>query len=219
MRSSKPKFKSLGEIMRVRSAMTSQCRTQAASGATVLARPLLALILAATLVGGPVSPAYAQAAPQNPPPAPAPQAAPSAVTTPISVGAAIAGSSARLNPFAFIITQYGPLLTSTASVADRTRPINNPYISRTRATGAGAALRATPDFIHTDTFNTQYSQYFPTGTSMTVTYDNTRSSSDPTANFFNPYVQSSIFVSFSQNLLSGFGLTVNRRNIIIANNN
>src|SRR5437016_7149491 len=54
---------------------------------------------------------------------------------------------------------------------------------------------------------------------MTVTYDNTRSSSDPTANFFNPFVQSSIFVSFSQNLLSGFGLTVNRRNIIIANNN
>src|SRR5215472_13260978 len=54
---------------------------------------------------------------------------------------------------------------------------------------------------------------------MTVTYDNTRQSSAPTANFFNPYVQSSIFVSFSQNLLSGFGLTVNRRNIIIANNN
>src|SRR5438105_4456581 len=295
--------------MRVRSAMTSQCRTQAASGATVLARPLLALILAATLVGGPVSPAYAQAAPQNPPPAPAPQAAPSAVNTPISLGtakyhfsraprpfpnlfapyraikvppssvvnsprieqfihdnkleislqdavelalensvdiavrryypwiadvgilkassgpnssgygipgAAIPGSSASLNPFAFIINSYDPLLTSTVSLDDRTQPINNPFTS---GSGAGAALRATPDFIHTDTFNTQYSQYFPTGTSMTVTYDNTRSSSDPTANFFNPYVQSSIFVSFSQNLLSGFGLTVNRRNIIIANNN
>jgi len=292
--------------------MTSQCRTQAASGATVLARPLLALILAATLVGGPVSPAYAQAAPQNPPPAPAPQAAPSAVTTPISVGtakyhfsraprpfpnlfapyraikvppspmvnsprieqlihdnkleislqdavelalensvdiavrryypwiadvgilkassgpnssgygipgAAIPGSSASLNPFAFIINSYDPLLTSTVSLDDRTQPINNPFTSGSGVVGAGAALRATPDFIHTDTFNTQYSQYFPTGTSMTVTYDNTRSSSDPTANFFNPYVQSSIFVSFSQNLLSGFGLTVNRRNIIIANNN
>ena len=290
--------------------MTSLRRTLAASGATLLARPLMALILAATLVGGPASPAYAQAAPQNPPPAPAPQAAPSAVNTPISLGtakyhfsraprpfpnlfapyraikvppspmvnsprieqlihdnkleislqdavelalensvdiavrryypwiadvgilkassgfsgygipgAAIAGSSASLNPFAFIITQYDPLLTSSVSVDDRTQPINNPFISGTGATGAGAALRATPDFIHTDTFNTQYSQYFPTGTSMTVTYDNTRSSSDPTANFFNPYVQSSIFVSFSQNLLSGFGLTVNRRNIIIANNN
>src|SRR6266566_3430016 len=59
--------------------MTSLRRTLAASGATLLARPLMALILAATLVGGPASPAYAQAAPQNPPPAPAPQAAPSSV--------------------------------------------------------------------------------------------------------------------------------------------
>ncbi len=286
--------------------MTSLCRTLAGSGATLLARPLLALILAATLVGGPVSPAYAQAAPQNPPPAPAPQAAPSAVTTPISLGtakyhfsraprpfpnlfapyraikvppspmvnsprieqlihdnkleislqdavelaldnsvdiavqryypwiadvgilkassgssgygtpgAAIAGSSASLNPFAFVITSYDPLLTSSVSLDDRKAPINNPFIS---GTGLGS-LTAASIIIHTDTYNTQYSQYFPTGTGMTVTYDNTRSSSAPTANFFNPYVQSSIFVSFSQNLLSGFGLTVNRRNIIIANNN
>jgi outer membrane protein len=265
-------------------------------------------MLAATLVGGPVSPGYAQAAPQNPPSAPTPQAAPSGVTSPISLGsakyhfsraprpfpnlfapyraikvppssvvnapridqlihdnkleislqdavelalensvdiavrryypwiadvgilkassgpnssgygvpgAAIVGSSASLNPFAFIINSYDPLLTSTVSLDDRKQPINNPFIS---GTGLGA-LTAASIFIHTDTYNTQYSQYFPTGTSMTVTYDNTRSSSAPTANFFNPYVQSSIFVSFSQNLLSGFGLTVNRRNIIIANNN
>ena len=288
--------------------MTSLRRTLAGSRATLLARPLLALMLAATLVGGPVSPAYAQAAPQNPPPAPAPQAAPSSVATPISLGsakyhfsraprpfpnlfapyraikvppnpivnaprieqlihdnkleislqdavelalensvdiavrryypwiadvgilkassgpnasgygvpgAAIPGSSASLNPFAFIINSYDPLLTSSVSLDDRKQPINNPFIS---GTGLGA-LTAASIFIHTDTYNTQYSQYFPTGTSMTVTYDNTRSSSAPTANFFNPYVQSSIFVSFSQNLLSGFGLTVNRRNIIIANNN
>jgi outer membrane protein TolC len=270
-----------------------------------LARPLLALILAGTLVGGPVSPAYAQAAPQNPPPTPAPQTAPSA-TTPISLGTAkyhftraprpfpnlfapyraikvppspvvnsprieqlihdnkleislqdavelalensvdiavqryypwiadvgilkassgasgygtpgadIAGSSASLNPFAFVITSYDPLLTSSVSLDDRKQPINNPFIS---GTGLGS-LTAASIIIHTDTYNTQYSQYFPTGTSMTVTYDNTRSSSSPTANFFNPDVQSSIFVNFSQNLLSGFGLTVNRRNIIIANNN
>src|SRR5213082_832584 len=92
--------------MRVRSAMTSQCRTQAASGATVLARPLLALILAATLVGGPVSPAYAQAAPQNPPPAPAPQAAPSAVTTPISVGTAKYHFSRAPRPFPNLFAPY-----------------------------------------------------------------------------------------------------------------
>src|SRR5207248_9173389 len=65
-------------------------------------------------------------------------------------GAAIAGSSASLNPFAFIITQYDPLLTSSVSVDDRTQPINNPFISGTGATTAGPALRSTADFILTD---------------------------------------------------------------------
>lgn len=267
---------------------------------------MLAAILAVTLVGGPISPAYAQDTPQNPPPAPAAQAKSSAATTPYSLGtakyhftraprpfpnlfapyravkvpaspvvnsprieqliregklelslqdavelalensvdiavaryypwisdvgilkassgssgygtpgAAIAGSSASLNPFAFVINSYDPLLTSSVSFDDRKAPINNPFIS---GTGLGS-LTAASIVIHTNQYNTQYSQYFPTGTSMTVTFDNTRSSSNPTANFFNPYVQSSIFASFSQNLLSGFGLTVNRRNIIIAKNN
>jgi outer membrane protein len=286
--------------------MTSERTTPTASGATLFGRPLLAVILSTTLLGGSVSPAYAQDTPQNPPPAPGAQAKPSSATTPISLGTAkyhfsrapkplpnlfapyravqvpaspivnsprigqlihdnklelslqdavelalensvdiavqryypwiadvgimkasagasgygtpgadIAGSSASLNPFAFVITSYDPLLTSTVSMDDRKAPINNPFIS---GTGLGS-LTAASIVIHTNQYNTQYSQYFPTGTSMTVTYDNTRSSSNPTANFFNPYVQSSIFVGMSQNLLSGFGLTVNRRNIIIANNN
>jgi outer membrane protein len=286
--------------------MTSLRETPVVSGSMLFARPLLAVILAATLVGGPVSPAYAQGPPQNPPPAPAPQAKTSSeATTPISLGTAkhhysraprpfpnifapyhaikvepsslvnsprieqlihegklelslqdavelalensvdiavqryypwiadvgilkasagfsgygipgadIAGSSASLNPFAFIITQYDPLLTSSVSFDDRKTPINNPFISGT-GTGASAASIVS----HTSTYNTQYSQYFPTGTSMTVTYDNTRSSNSAAANFFNPDVQSSIFLGLTQNLLSGFGLTVNRRNIIIANNN
>lgn len=130
-------------------------------------------------------------------------------------GAAIAGSSASLNPFAFVIQSYDPLLTTSVSLDDRKAPINNPFIS---GTGLGS-LTAASIVIHTDQYNTQYSQYFPTGTGLTVTYDNTRSSSAPTANFFNPFVQSSIFVGISQNLLSGFGLTVNRRNIIISKNN
>jgi outer membrane protein TolC len=129
-------------------------------------------------------------------------------------GAAIAGSSASLNPFSFVITSYDPLLTSSVSFDDRKTPINNPFIS-----GTGSGVTAASIVSHTSTYNTQYSEYFPTGTSMTVTYDNTRSSNSAAANFFNPAVQSSIFVSFSQNLLSGFGLTVNRRNIIIAKNN
>ncbi len=129
-------------------------------------------------------------------------------------GAAIAASSASLNPFAFVITSYDPLLTTSAFFDDRKTPINNPFIS-----GTGTGATAASIVSHTATYNTQYSQYFPTGTSFTVTYDNARSSNSAAANFFNPSVQSSIFTSFSQNLLSGFGLTVNRRNILIAKNN
>ena len=129
-------------------------------------------------------------------------------------GAAIGGSSASLNPFAFVISSYDPIVTSSVSFDDRTTPINNPFISGTGTSATAAGLVS-----HTAQYNTQYSQYFPTGTSLTVNYNNTRSSNSAAANFFNPAVQSAVFVSFTQNLLSGFGLTVNRRNILIAKNN
>jgi len=129
-------------------------------------------------------------------------------------GAAIAASSANVTPFSTTTNSYDPLLTSSVSFDDRKIPINNSFTS-----GVGTTATAASIVSHSSTYNTQFSQYFPTGTGLSVTYDNTRQSSQPTANFFNPYVQSSIFFSFSQNLLSGFGLAVNRRNIIIANNN
>ncbi len=269
---------------------------------TQFARPLLAALLAATLVGGPISPAFGQEAPQNPqaapakPPAPAvpvslgtakyhfsrpPRAFPNLINPyrPIKIdepvltnsprleqfihdaklelslqdavelalennmdiavqryypwiadvgilkansgssgygtpGAAIAGSSANLSPFAFSITSYDPLFTSSASFDDRKTPINNPFIS---GTGTGATAAAIVS--HSAQYNNQYSQFFPTGTSFTVTYNNTRSSNSAAANFFNPDVQTSLFVSFSQSLLSGFGVAVNHRNIVIAKNN
>lgn len=284
--------------------MTSLRRTLNQSGSTQFARPLLAVVLATTLVGGPLSPAFAQEAQQNPP-AQAPPAKASAQPIPVSLGsakynfsraprpfpnlfapyrpikvepaglvnaprveqlihdgkleislqdavelalensvdiavqryypwiadvgimkaesgssgfgtpgAAIAASSANLSPFAFQVTSYDPLLSSSVSFDDRKTPINNPFIS-----GTGTSATAASIVSHTNTYHTQYSQYFATGTSLNVTYDNTRSSNSAAANFFNPAVQSSIFASFSQSLLSGFGVAVNHRNIRIAKNN
>lgn len=129
-------------------------------------------------------------------------------------GAAIAGSSANLSPFAFNITSFDPLLSSSISFDDRKTPINNPFISGTGTGATAAALTS-----HTATYNTQYSQFFATGTSMNVTFNNSRSSNSAAANFFNPAVQSSLFLSFNQSLLSGFGVSVNRRNILISRNN
>ena len=108
---------------------------------------------------------------------------------------------------------FDPQLTTTVSFDDRRIPINNPFISGTGVSSLSSLV------THTSTFNTQYSQGFATGTGFFVTYDNTRSSSSSAANLFNPSVQSSLFVGFSQQLLNGFGLLPNTRNIRIAKNN
>src|SRR6266850_2115631 len=265
---------------------------------TLYARPLLAAILAVTLVGGPISPAFGQDSPQNPqaaadkgatPVVPvslgsskhnysrAPKAFPSLLApyNPIkieepgltnspridqliqdgklvlslqeAVELALENSMdivvARYNPwfadtsilktkaggFGFgtpggvfgswtaniPFLNYDPLITSTFSIDDRNIPVNNPLTS---GTGTGL-LTLTRLVLHTSTFNTQYSQGFHTGTTFFSFWDNTRSSSTSAANLFNPSVQSSIFVGFQQQLLNGFGRSVNTRNIRIANNN
>jgi len=265
---------------------------------TLSARPLLAAILAVTLVGGPISPAFGQDTPQNAQAAPAksettivpislgsakynysraPRAFPNifAPYAPIKIGepgltnsprvdqlihdgklelslqeavelalennmdivvqrynpwfadtgilkaksggsgggtpGAVFGGSTANTPF----LSFDPLVTSTLSIDDRNIPVNNPLTSGT-GTGVSALVPLT---IHTSTFNTQYSQGFQTGTTFFAAWDNTRSSSSSTANLFNPSVQTSIFAGFQQQLLNGFGRSVNTRNIRIANNN
>src|SRR5467141_3568110 len=265
---------------------------------TLYARPLLAAILAVTLVGGPISPAFGQEAPQTPQAAPAKTATPImpvalgsakhnytrgpkffpnllAPYSPISIEApgltnspridqlihdgklelsmqeavelalensmdivvqrynpwfadtsilkanaggfgfttpgAVFGSSSANNP----LLNYDPLITTTLSIDDRNVPVNNPLTSGT-GTGLSALARLT---LHTSTFNTQYSQGFQTGTTFFAAWDNTRSSSNSAANLFNPSVTTTIFAGFQQQLLNGFGLAVNTRNIRIAKNN
>ena len=265
---------------------------------TLYARPLLAAILAVTLVGGPVAPAFGQEAPQNT------QAAPAKTATPIvpaSLGSAKYSYSHAPKPFPNLLAPYSPIkveapgltnspridqlihdgklelsmqeavelalensmdivvqrynpwfadtgmlkakaggfgggtpgavfggssasnpllnfdpvITTTVSIDNRNFPVNNPLTSGT-GTGLSSLARLT---LHTATFNTQVAQGFQTGTTFFTAWDNTRSSSTSAANLFNPSVQSSIFVGFQQQLLNGFGRSVNTRNIRIAKNN
>ncbi len=127
-------------------------------------------------------------------------------------GALIVASSASINPFAFFIQNFDPLIQSSTSVADITTPINNPFISGAGTSGVGSIVS------HSTQFNNQYSQTFHTGTNFTVNWNNTRSSAN-IANFFNPDVSSTLSVSISQPLLNGFGKQMWTRNIRIANNN
>jgi len=126
-------------------------------------------------------------------------------------GSIAVGSTANL-PVLF----YDPVLTQTLNFSDATTPIANPYIS---GLGSSTSLTtARPLFSHAASYNTAYYQSFDTGSSLSVSWNNTRASSTA-SNFFNPYVQSWLGVNFQQQLLAGAGRFVNRRNIIITENN
>jgi len=114
---------------------------------------------------------------------------------------------------------YDPVLSQTLSFSDVTTPINNPFISGTAGTGVSSGrTQAAALTSHSATYNTQYQQWFDWGTTFNASWNNNRASSIA-ANFFNPFVQSSLTITLSQQLLAGAGRFVNRRNIIIAENN
>jgi len=129
-------------------------------------------------------------------------------------GSVAVGSTANLPSL-----NYDPIVSETIQIADATVPINNPFLSGTAGTGTSAGKTTAAGLTtHSSTFNTQYQQWFDLGTYFSVAWDNNRSSSNA-ANFFNPYVSSSMVVTLSQPLLAGAGRFVNRRNILIAENN
>jgi outer membrane protein len=126
----------------------------------------------------------------------------------------VSGAEIRFSNANVPFLNFDPILTSSVGYDDRSTPINNPFIS-----GTGTGTTASGLISHTAQYNNQYTQGFATGTTVTAIWDNARSSSTSAANFFNPTVQSSLTIQFQQQLLNGFGLSVNRRNILIAKNN
>jgi len=73
---------------------------------TLYARPLLAAILAGTLVAGPISPAFGQDAPQTPQAAPAKTAAP---IVPVSLGSAKHNYSRSPRMLPNLLAPYTPI--------------------------------------------------------------------------------------------------------------
>ena len=109
---------------------------------------------------------------------------------------------------------YDPTFTSQISYDDRKTPVNNPFISGTGTQATAASLNS-----HAATYSNSVTEGFSTGTTGTLAWNNTRSSSGSTFNFFNPDVSSALVVTVQQQLLNGFGRFINRRNIMIAKNN
>jgi outer membrane protein len=130
------------------------------------------------------------------------------------VGRGTSGASFPFSQANVPFLSFDPTVTGTVSFDSQVVPVNNPFLS-----GTGTAALVTGLGIHTNQYNFGVSDGFSPGTTVSVNWDNTRSSSSSPVNFFNPSVQSSLYVSISQQLLNGFGTFINRRNIMISKNN
>ena len=110
-------------------------------------------------------------------------------------------------------TSFDPILVVNTDWGRASIPINNPLSS-----GVGVASQAF-DLINYNAYaNVSYTQGFHTGTSVSIAFDNLRSSTNSPATIFNPAVQSTFAVTIQQPLLNGFGLLANTRYIIEAKN-
>jgi outer membrane protein len=103
--------------------------------------------------------------------------------------------------------QFDPTLSGTLALDRSTTQATNPF--------SGTPLLTN----HTTTGNFQYLQGFSPGTTFTGTFDNSRVASNNTLNFFNPSIATSVRFQVTQPLLQGFGVEVNRRFILLAQNN
>jgi outer membrane protein TolC len=106
---------------------------------------------------------------------------------------------------------YDPSLSVTMNVDDRVFPVNNPL---TAGTGTGTTTSALT--THNAVANFAYNQGFVTGTTLSVGLNNTRNSTSSAAVRFNPNIQTLGSLAFAQQLLNGFGRSVNERFLKVA---
>ncbi|MFP5228171.1 MAG: TolC family protein [Acidobacteriota bacterium] len=101
-----------------------------------------------------------------------------------------------------------PSLTGNVELNHQIQPEQSPIFS-----GGLPAITQ-----NTNTYNFGYNQGFITGTSMQVTFNNQRQTTDNLFSFFSPSLQSTFNFSLTQHLLQGFGWGVNGRFIVQAKN-
>ena len=114
-----------------------------------------------------------------------------------------------------IVIQYGPtppqldpVVFAYGNFQHLTTPLSNTILSQTTA--------LTNDQRQ---FQFGYEQQFLTGTSASLTFGSSRSRVNSPAPFLNPSTSGYLDLYITQNLLQGFGVPVNNRNIRVAKNN
>ena len=106
------------------------------------------------------------------------------------------------------VASYDPALNANLGVEHQTSPLSNQRIY------------GIPSLqLNTGQVNIAYTQAFPTGTSLTVDFQNNRQTTNSPFTILSPALNSAFRVSFQQQLLAGFGLASNLRYLYIARNN
>ncbi len=106
------------------------------------------------------------------------------------------------------ISSYDPDITATIGYSNSTTPLSSEIIY-------GVPTLRSGDFAGT----LNYSQAFALGTSINVTFNSDRLTSNSSNSFLTPELDSSFQAVLRQHLLSGFGLGPNLRYLRIAKNN
>jgi outer membrane protein TolC len=106
------------------------------------------------------------------------------------------------------VSSYDPSITGFAGVEHQTTPLAN------------LQLYNVPSLqLNTAQANFNYSQAFPTGTSISFQFNNSRQTANSPDIFLSPALSSMFRFSFQQELLAGFGFGPNLRYLRIAKNN
>jgi outer membrane protein TolC len=128
--------------------------------------------------------------------------------TSLSSGTGVGSSGGLTLSFGSAIPNLDPLVSMSASLGHYTSPESNIIVDQTNYLVEG-----------TRSFSVGYSQQFLPGTGVSASYGASRNNSNSPSNLLNPIDYGSLSVSVTQNLLQGFGSSVNSRYIRIAGNN
>jgi hypothetical protein len=106
------------------------------------------------------------------------------------------------------VNSYDPAITGSFNNEHYTQPLSSIAIYGVQTLQQNTTMG-----------NVGYSQAFPTGTSFSFVFDNSRSATNSPRSFLNPTLYTYYHVAFQQQLLAGFGLGPNLRYLRIAKNN
>jgi len=132
-----------------------------------------------------------------------------------SNGAAASTAGNGVSSGGGIVTQLGPSLLSLdptflafTNFAHTTSPQSNTFLTGTTSLVLGSA-----------TYEAQYAQNWVFGLTAQLTYVSTRNSVNSSFYSLNPFTSGDLDLQITQNLLQGFGASVNGRNIRVQRNN